>query len=123
MIVLLVQRMNAHSDDPRKGGTQSAQSSVAFGNIKKYDVLTKVSTRKHFSEYAYSRKWVHVLTKVNVRTYNNEYDAYKFRRLWQWSLYYIIFVSIENILKRDSALESYDVSSIIYNKEDCGHTV
>ena len=56
MIVLLVQRMNAHSDDPRKGGTQSAQSSVAFGNIKKYNVLTKVSTRKHFSEYAYSRK-------------------------------------------------------------------
>ena len=41
----------------------------------------------------------------------------------QWSLYYIIFVSIENILKRDSALESYDVSSIIYNKEGCGHTV
>lgn len=38
-------------------------------------------------------------------------------------LYCIIFVSIENILKRDSDLESSHVSSIIYNKEDCGHTV
>jgi len=49
----------------------------------KYDVLTKVSARKHWCKCA------HLHQRVR-RTYWDVYDAYRFRRLWQWPLYYNI---------------------------------
>ena len=75
-----------------------------------------MSTRIHENKYAYLLRRVRrthwsehlVLILVNARN-------------WFWEtvamasiLYCIIFVSIENILKRDSDLESCHVSSIIY---------
>ena len=46
-----------------------------------YNVLTKVSVRKHSCKCAYLQQRVR-------RTYWDEYDAYRFGRLWQWPLYY-----------------------------------
>ena len=57
MIAAQMQGMNGHSNTLESGTKSAPPSSVAFGNIKnEYNVLTKVSTRKHFSEYAHLLK-------------------------------------------------------------------
>ena len=60
-LVVYDSRADARLDDalekPLRAARSPHPSPVVFGNIKnEYDVLTKVSTRKHFSEYAHLLK-------------------------------------------------------------------
>ena len=50
-------RLDGTLEKPLRAARSPHPSSVVFGNIKnEYDVLTKVSTRKHFSEYTHLLK-------------------------------------------------------------------
>ena len=49
-------RLDSILEEPCKGDTKSAPIVCRFRKHQnQYNVLTKVSTRKHFSEYAYLR--------------------------------------------------------------------